>query len=57
MKVLINCHVPFMLAHGGVQTQIEQISAALEKLGVSVEPLRWWDGNQSGDILHDVGRM
>jgi glycosyltransferase involved in cell wall biosynthesis len=57
MKVLFNCHVPFMLAHGGAQVQIEQTMAALEKTGVSVEPLRWWDENQSGDVLHHLGRM
>jgi glycosyltransferase involved in cell wall biosynthesis len=57
MKVLFNCHVPFMLAHGGAQIQIEQTMAALGKLGVSVEPLRWWDGNQTGDVLHHFGRM
>jgi glycosyltransferase involved in cell wall biosynthesis len=55
MKVLFNCHLPFMLAHGGMQVQIEQTLAALGKLGVSVEPLRWWDENQSGDILHHFG--
>ena len=57
MKVLFDCPVPFMLIHGGAQTQIEQTMAALEKLGVSVEPLRWWDENQSGDILHHFCRM
>jgi glycosyltransferase involved in cell wall biosynthesis len=57
MKVLFNCGVPFMLAHGGAQIQIEQTMAALEKLGVAVEPLRWWDGNQTGDVLHNFGRM
>jgi glycosyltransferase involved in cell wall biosynthesis len=57
MKVLFDCHFPFMLAHGGMQIQIEQTMAALGKLGVSVEPLRWWDGNQTGDVLHHFGRM
>lgn len=57
MKVLLNCHMPFMLAHGGAQIQIEQTKAALEKLGVGVEPLRWWDENQAGDVLHHFGRM
>ena len=52
MKVLFNCHVPFILAHGGSQIQIEQTKAALEKTGVTVEPLRWWDETQRGDILH-----
>jgi glycosyltransferase involved in cell wall biosynthesis len=57
MKVLFNCHVPFMLAHGGAQIQIEQTKAALEKLGVKVEPLRWWDETQSGDVLHHFARI
>jgi len=52
MKVLLENHTPFMLAHGGAQIQIEQTKAALEKLGVTVEPLRWWDETQTGDVLH-----
>ena len=42
MKVLFDHHCPFMLAHGGTQIQIEQTKAALEKLGVTVEPLLAW---------------
>jgi glycosyltransferase involved in cell wall biosynthesis len=57
MKVLLNCHVPFMLAHGGAQIQIEQTWAALNKAGVEVESLRWWDDKQTGDILHHFGRL
>jgi glycosyltransferase involved in cell wall biosynthesis len=57
MQVLFNCHVPFMLTHGGAQVQIEQSKAALEKLGVTVEPLRWWDGTQTGQILHHFARV
>jgi glycosyltransferase involved in cell wall biosynthesis len=57
VKVLFNNHTPFMLAHGGAQVQIEQTKAALEKIGVVVEPLRWWDDKQSGDILHHFGRI
>ena len=55
MKILLNCHVPFLLAHGGAQIQIEQTKAALEKIGVEVEYLRWWDDSQKGDILHHIG--
>ena len=55
MKVLIDCHHPFALAHGGMQVQIEQTLAALTALGVSIEPLRWWDDQQRGDILHQFG--
>lgn len=46
-----------MLAHGGGQTQIEQTKKALEGIGVQVEHLRWWDSNQSGDVLHFFGRI
>jgi len=57
MKVLFECHMPFMLAHGGAQVQIEQTMAALGRLGVAVEPLRWWDEAQSGDVLHHFARI
>ena len=57
MKILLNCHVPFMLAHGGAQIQIEQTWAALKKIGVDVEYLRWWDATQTGDVLHHFGRI
>ena len=57
MKILFNCQMPFMLAHGGQQIQIEQTKAALEQLGVAVEPLRWWDDRQTGDLLHQFVRM
>ena len=45
-----------MLAHGGAQIQIEQTKAALEQAGVTVEPLRWWDDQQAGNILQHFGR-
>jgi glycosyltransferase involved in cell wall biosynthesis len=57
MKVLFNCYVPFMLAHGGAQIQIEQTMAALVKNGVTVEPFRWWDEAQTGDVLQHFGRF
>ncbi len=46
-----------MLAHGGAQIQIEQTKYGLEKQGVNVEMLRWWDEAQTADILHFFGRM
>ena len=55
MKVLIDHPSPFFLAHGGVQTQIEQTRAGLEAAGVEVEYLRWWDDQQRGDIIHFFG--
>ena len=45
-----------MLAHGGLQTQIERTKAALEVTGLEVEYLRWWDDSQTGDIIHFFGR-
>jgi glycosyltransferase involved in cell wall biosynthesis len=57
MKVLFNHQLPFSLAHGGTQIQIEQTTAALQKIGVTVEMLRWWDGEQTGDILQSFGRV
>ena len=52
MKILIDHHFPFSMAHGGVQIQIEQTKAALEKRGIEAEFLRWWDGEQRGDLVH-----
>jgi glycosyltransferase involved in cell wall biosynthesis len=57
MKILINCSFPFALAHGGQQIQIERTKAILEFIGIEVEPVRWWDDTQSGDIIHYFGRI
>jgi glycosyltransferase involved in cell wall biosynthesis len=57
MKVLFDHHQPFSLAHGGLQGQIEQTRTALEAIGLVVEPLRWWDPHQTGDIIHYFGRL
>jgi glycosyltransferase involved in cell wall biosynthesis len=57
VKVLFNCSLPFALAHGGQAIQIQQTIAALQGIGVAVEPLRWWDENQTGDLIHYFGRM
>ena len=57
MKVLFYQLKPFSLTHGGLQTQILQTRAALERLGVQTDFLRWWDDGQTGDILHFFGRM
>ena len=56
MKVLIDFFgPPFFLAHGGAQTQVIETAAGLRELGVEVEYARWWDGNQTGDIVHSFG--
>jgi glycosyltransferase involved in cell wall biosynthesis len=56
MKILFDHPQPFLLAHGGFEIQIEQTQAALAALGVEVEPLRWWDAAQRGDVIHYFGR-
>ena len=56
MKVLFSNSLPFFLAHGGTQTLIESLMKNLAGLGVEVEPERWWDENQTGDILHYMNR-
>ena len=57
MKILIDCTLPFALAHGGHQIQIERTQAALLSLELQVEPLRWWDETQTADLIHYFGRM
>jgi glycosyltransferase involved in cell wall biosynthesis len=55
MKVLFNHGLPFALAHGGFQVQVEETRAALQCRGVEVEPVRWWDSSQTGDLVHCFG--
>lgn len=56
MKVVVDCHMPFQLAHGGAQIQVEQTMAGLQKTGVEIDFLRWWDDKQEADILHFFAR-
>lgn len=56
MKILFDHSCPFILAHGGFQTQIEQTRAGLIAAGIEVEYLRWWDDRQTGDVIHYFGR-
>jgi glycosyltransferase involved in cell wall biosynthesis len=56
MKVLFDHLQPFLLAHGGLQIQIEETKRALEEIGVELDFLRWWDEKQTGDIIHFFGR-
>ena len=57
MKILVNCTLPFSLAHGGQAIQIQRTMDALNEIGVPAEPLRWWDENQTGDLILYFGRM
>lgn len=56
VKILVDHPLPFLLAHGGLQTQIEETISALAELKISVEPIRWWDSAQTGDVIHFFGR-
>jgi glycosyltransferase involved in cell wall biosynthesis len=56
VKILFDHQLPFLLAHGGLQIQIERTKQALEAAGLEVEYLRWWDDTQKGDIIHFFGR-
>ncbi|WCJ60862.1 glycosyltransferase family 4 protein [Fontisphaera persica] len=56
MKILFSHDIPFHLAHGGSQTHIESLMRELAALGEEVEPERWWDEQQTGDIIHYIGR-
>lgn len=55
MKILFDHPAPFALAHGGFQIQIEQSKAALERRGIEVDYVRWWDEKQKGDLIHYFG--
>jgi glycosyltransferase involved in cell wall biosynthesis len=55
MKIIFDHHLPFMLAHGGTQVQIERTKAALERIGVEASYMEWWNEKQSADILHQIG--
>jgi len=57
MKVLIDHSSPFLLAHGGARVQIEQTKSALERIGIEVEFVRWWDDQQLGDVIHYFGSI
>ncbi len=57
MKVLLYYLVPFSVAHGGLTTQILCTRDALRQTGLEVEFLRWWDGGQTGEVLHFFGRI
>lgn len=56
MKILLNYDLPFSFAHGGVTNIIRRTSAVLEEVGFEVEPLRWWDETQKGDVLFQFCR-
>jgi len=56
LKILFDHHTPFALAHGGFPQQLAETKAALERAGVETDYVRWWDSEQTGDIIHFFGR-
>ena len=56
MRVAFDCHVPFFLAHGGMQVQIEQTMRSLRKIGVEATPMPWWDESFSPQVIHFFGK-
>ncbi len=56
VHILFDHSNPFLLAHGGLQIQIEQTRAALLEAGAHVDYLRWWDPGQTADLIHFFGR-
>lgn len=56
MKILTDHPLPYFLAHGGLEIQIDRTMEALRSEGLDVEPVRWWDRCQTGDIIHFFGR-
>ncbi|MFQ3670862.1 MAG: hypothetical protein SNJ84_05330 [Verrucomicrobiia bacterium] len=55
LKILFDHPFPFALAHGGVETQILETKRGLESIGLEVEFFRWWDPNQTGNLIHFFG--
>jgi glycosyltransferase involved in cell wall biosynthesis len=56
MKIVIDHHSPFILAHGGFQIQIEQTYKALLGMDAQVEMMRWWDDKQAPNLIHFFGK-
>ena len=56
MRIAFDHHLPFLLAHGGFQLQMEQTLSALRAIGVDAEWLRFWDAGQQPDIIHFFGK-
>jgi glycosyltransferase involved in cell wall biosynthesis len=52
MKILIDNNHGFSFAHGGIQNFVESLMRVLPAYGCDAEPLRWWDANQRGDLVH-----
>lgn len=56
MRVLFDCQMPSLLAHGGAQIQAANTVLALREIGVAADYVHWWDPDQKCDVLHFLGR-
>jgi len=51
MKIAFDAGHPFHWADGGIRVLCERVFNSLEKRGVDVQPVRWWDKEQKYDVL------
>jgi glycosyltransferase involved in cell wall biosynthesis len=51
MKIAFDAGHPFHWADGGIRVLCERVFHSLEKRGVDVQPVRWWDKEQKYDVL------
>lgn len=55
MRILLHDDTPAYLCHGGKQVLAEMLYEGLRNQGVDVEHARWWDPDQSADVIHSFG--
>jgi hypothetical protein len=55
MRVLFDHGLPFLLAHGGFQVQIEETRKGLLAAGVDAQFLPWWDEHKPVDLINYFG--
>lgn len=51
MKIAFDAGHPFHWADGGIRVLCERVFNSLERKGVDVQPVRWWDKEQKYDVL------
>ncbi len=56
MNIIVDCSIPFFLAHGGLTIQVRQTVESLRRLGVTADYARWWEDDLPGDLIHFFGK-
>lgn len=51
MKIAFDAGHPFHWADGGIRVLCERVFDSLERRGIDVQPVRWWDKEQKYDVL------